>query len=30
MIWKCICFHILPKACLLHLCHFVPIYAETS
>ena len=30
MIWKCICFHILPKACLPHLCHFVPIYAETS
>ena len=30
MIWKCICFHILLKASLPYLCHFVPIYAETS
>lgn len=29
MIWKCICFHILPKACLPHLCHLVPTYAKT-
>jgi len=28
MIWKSICFYILPKARLPHLCHFVPTYAK--